>query len=206
MKKRLAIIGASELGNQIAHYAPISVNKYEVVGFFDDFANGDLILGKVADIAAVYERDVFDCLIVGVGYKSMSFRSTIFNRYCGKIPFATIIHPSCYVDETAIIAEGCVLYPHVTIDKNVRLNGNALVNLGCVIAHDSVVGQDTFIAPSVTVAGFCVIGEQNFIGVGAVVKDGVEIIGNVVIGAGTIIISNVVESGTYVGVPAKRIK
>lgn len=76
---RLAIIGAGDLGIQIAHCA--KRNGKEVVGFFDDFACpginiiGISVLGKISDIH--YLSTQFDELLIGIGYKHMDFREHI---------------------------------------------------------------------------------------------------------------------------------
>jgi len=44
------------------------------------------------------------------------------------------------------------------------------------------------------------------IGAGAVVTDKISICDNVIIGAGSVVIRDIEDAGTYVGNPAKRIK
>ena len=44
-----------------------------------------------------------------------------------------------------------------------------------------------------------------FLGAGAVIADKIIVCSNSVIGAGAVVVSDITTSGTYVGVPAKRI-
>ena len=52
--------------------------------------------------------------------------------------------------------------------------------------------------------GDCRIGEFTFVGSGAVVANGVSIANNVVIGAGAVVCSDINDSGTYIGMPARK--
>ena len=45
-----------------------------------------------------------------------------------------------------------------------------------------------------------------FVGSGSVVAQGIEIADEVVIGAGSVVIKNIMELGTYAGNPARKIK
>src|ERR1051325_9899258 len=108
--KRLAIIGSGDLGLQIAHHSN-AIGIYKTVGFFDDYAArgsskaGLPVLGTLEDVTPVFEKGVFDSLMIGIGYKHLEVRGKIFNRFKGKIPYASIIHPSSYVDASCTIGE-----------------------------------------------------------------------------------------------------
>lgn len=69
----------------------------------------------------------------------------------------------------------------------------------------SIINTITHIAPSVTICGRVKIGNNVFCGVGCKIVDNVSICDNVTLGAGAIVIDDIIESGTYIGVPAKRI-
>ena len=50
------------------------------------------------------------------------------------------------------------------------------------------------------------IRESAWIGAGATVSNNLQICGSCMIGAGAVVIKSLTESGTYVGVPAEKIK
>src|SRR5699024_4749039 len=108
--KTLAIIGAGELGKQIAHYA-ITDNHFSKIVFFDDFTqeefiNGHPVIGGIDSINKVYLKERFNALMIGIGYKHMKVRKQLFNHFKKlNIPFAKIIHSTSYVDPTANILE-----------------------------------------------------------------------------------------------------
>lgn len=210
MKSILAIIGCGELGMQIANYATID-NHYKDVVFFDDFSdvnkvNGYRILGKIDSIAQAFQDHKFSELFLGIGYNHMEIRKRVFNNYYGKIPFGKIIHSTCYVDQTAVIKEGTIIYPYSIIDKNVRINENVLINLNTVIAHDSIVNRHTIISPKVAIAGFVDIGESCVLGINSTIIDNISIAPETQIGGGSVVIKSISEKGLYVGNPVRYIR
>ena len=205
MSKILAILGAGELGQQIANFA-VSDGHYSKVLFYDDFSAESNIQGKSEDLLSDYSQNKFSELIIGIGYHHLQPRKEKYEAFKDKIPFGKIIHSSCWVDSSARIGDGCILYPNCTIDKNVIIDDNTILNLNCTIAHDTKIGSHSFLAPSVTIAGFCSIGEQSFLGVGTVITDSVTINSNIKTGAGTVVVKNLSQPGLYIGVPSKIIE
>lgn len=209
--KNLAIIGSGDLGRQIAHFAAMC-GLYEVIGFYDDFketnevVSGLQVLGNIANVLEHYEAGMFDEILIGIGYKHLAFKKKLYNEFSDKVPFATIIHSSCHVDDTAEICSGTVLYPGCIIDQRVKIGHNNLLNLGCCIAHDSVIGPHSFLSPSVTIAGFVKIGEQCNIGINATVIDDVKIANQVQLGGGAVVIKDLHKNGLYVGNPSRYIR
>lgn len=90
---------------------------------------------------------------------------------------------------------------HPTILKN-RVKTGDLVH----VAHNAIIGPDSLLAPCCSVSGRAVIGSRCFIGANSSVRDGVYIGDDVIIGMKSAVIKDCMESGTYAGVPAKRIK
>jgi sugar O-acyltransferase (sialic acid O-acetyltransferase NeuD family) len=209
--KKVVLIGAGELGKQVAHY--ISQDPgIEVMGFYDDFKTsgenigGVKILGEINRIIQDYENKKFDEALITVGYKHFEFRESIFNMYSNKIPFAVFVHPSCVVDKSVSIGKGTVLYPGCLIGQNVIIGSNVVLNLGVSISHDSLVKSHSFIAPNAAIAGFSVVGERCFVGIQATISDNLLIADDVIIGAGSVVLKSISTKGTYAGSPAKKIK
>ena len=211
--KKLAIIGAGELGLQIMELIKESTEKFNLVGFYDDyctkgdmFSQGHLILGDLNDVQNDFDQGVFEQLFIAIGYKHLQEKKAIFERFSTNIPFAIIIHQASIVHKSVKIGQGVAVYPGCIIDKNVIIRDNVLLNLGVVLSHDSEFHSHSFFAPRVVVSGFVVIDELCFIGTGAVINDNLKIESNVTIGAGSVVIRSLKKNKTYVGNPAKEIK
>lgn len=209
---RLAIIGSNDLAELIAHHAPAS-GGWEVVGFFDNRKPADTaigtyghVLGDVNSIESLYAEGHFDFLAIGIGYTQFPFRKETFERFKGTIPFANIIHESTYVDPSAVLGEGIVVLPGSVLDFATMLGDNVLLNTGVRIAHHTRIEAHSFIGPGVVMAGKSVIEECCFIGVGATITDNVTIAARTLVGAGSLVAKDIVQAGTYVGCPARRIK
>ncbi len=205
MNKVLAILGAGELGKQIANFA-LKDNHYNKVCFYDDFNVNEEIKGNTNDLISDFNNKLFDELIIGIGYIHLKASEEKYTFLKNKVKFGKIIHSTSWVDQSAIIGDGCVIYPKCVIDKNVIIKNNTILNLSCTIAHDTTIGSSCFLAPSVSVAGFCEVENQCFLGIGTTIKDNIKIVNHTTIGAGTVVVKNIIEKGIYVGNPAKCIK
>ena len=206
----LAIIGSGHLGQQIANYA-ISDSHFDDVVFFDDFTNikfvnGFKIIGSTDSIIDAYEKKIFSKILIGIGYNHIIARKKFFDQFYGVVPFATIIHSTCWVDKSATVKEGCVLYPGCIIESNVTIEYNTLLNVACSISHDSKIGAHSFLSPRVAIAGFVNAGECCIYGINSIIIDSVDIMKNIRLGAGTVVIKNIDKQGLYVGNPHKFIK
>jgi len=210
MDKTLAIIGAGHLGQQLAHYA-VADNHYAKVVFFDDISTekssgGFEILGTTAAIDNCFSENKFDEILIGIGYKHLSVRKSLFENLSGRIPFGTIIHSTAWADPTAKIAPGCVVYPGCLIDANAVLSENTILNIGCTIAHDSFIGKHCFLSPRVAIAGFVKIGDECIIGINATIIDNISVTSHIQLGGGTVVIKNLESAGLYVGNPSRFIR
>lgn len=205
---RLAIIGSGDLGLQIAYHCKTD-GGFEIAGFFDDYETpgnlkyGNKILGGIEDVESEYQKGNFDLLLIGIGYKHFEFRKNTFERFKGKIPFANFIHSSSYVDPSAVLGEGVIIYPGCSLDMLSIIGNNVLLNTGCVVAHHSAVGDHSFLSPSVSLAGFVDVKPLVSLGIGTVVIDNIVIQSGVRTGAGAVVTKNIDKPGLYVGIPAE---
>lgn len=208
--KTLAIIGSGDLGQQIAHYA-LSDNHYDKVVFFDDFSNEKNVnsiplIGKTADIEKAFEMKQFDELLIGIGYKHLTVKKDLFEKFKNKIPFGKVVHSTSWVDPTAVIEEGSVIYPGCIIDAKSIIKENVVLNIGCSIAHDTTIGEHSFLSPRVAVAGFVTVEEQCVLGINSTIIDNINISSNTQIGAGALVIKSIERRGLYVGSPVRFIR
>ena len=102
------------------------------------------------------------------------------------------------VGEHAFIFENNVVQPFVTIGDNVVLwSGNH-------IGHHSTIGNNCFVSSHVVVSGFCEIGEACFMGVNSTVSNNTKIGRNCVVGASALVLSDVADNQTVVGIWKKK--
>ena len=72
--------------------------------------------------------------------------------------------------------------------------------------HNVQIGDYTTIAPNAVILGFVNIERKCYIGANSSILPHITICEDVIIGAGTVVTKDITEPGTYVGIPARRIK
>lgn len=116
------------------------------------------------------------------------------------------ISPKAYCGIMTKIGIGCFVAHMCTICAGTEIGENSILGTSCVIAHDCQVGRHCFVGPNATLAGYARLGDMVFIGAGATVIDKISICSGAIVGAGATVIDDITEPGTYVGIPARRIK
>lgn len=163
------------------------------------------VIGTDDDIPAYVDKADF---VITVGFiKNSSTRIRLFNQVKdvgGKL--ATIIASTAYVSKYASIGDGTVVLHHAFVNAGARVSENVIVNSCANIEHDAVIGAHTHVSTGVMVNGEVYIGQRCFIGSQSVIANNIHICDDVIIGAGSVILKDIIEPGTYVGNHAIRVK
>ncbi|HEY0443316.1 MAG TPA: acetyltransferase [Candidatus Limnocylindrales bacterium] len=131
-------------------------------------------------------------------------RGALMDRLVGEgRSLATIVHPSAVIARTAIVEDGCVIFPNVVVGARTRIGAGTIVNRGVLIGHHSVVGPGAFLAPGANVAGGVTIGRGVHVGIGAIVRDDCSIGDEATVGAGAVVVRDVPAGITVIGLPAR---
>ncbi|MPN11845.1 UDP-N-acetylbacillosamine N-acetyltransferase [bioreactor metagenome] len=93
----------------------------------------------------------------------------------------------------------------VVINSSTRIGKGCIINTNSSIDHDNILGDYVHISPGSCIAGTVSIDNACWLGTGSVISNNINICGNCIIGAGAVVVKNITESGTYIGVPARRI-
>ena len=108
------------------------------------------------------------------------------------------------MDKTALFSLTYGLYVVGSMDGDRPVG--CIINTCASVDHDCVLEDFVHVAVGAHVAGTVSIGAGTWIGAGATVSNNLQICGGCMIGAGAVVIKSITESGTYVGVPAEKIK
>lgn len=103
------------------------------------------------------------------------------------------------------IGEGSIICAHTIITVNVYIGNHVIINLDCTIGHDAVLQDFVSLYPSVNVSGKTNIGRAVELSTGMQIIQGRTVRDYSIVGAGAVVIRNIEDEGTYIGVPAKRI-
>ena len=145
---------------------------------------------------------------IGVGQPHL--RQKIWHKFHNPMfSWPRLIHQSVIFDSKQgqiEMGQGSILFPGCILTSQINIGRHVHINVGSSISHDVRIGDFCTLSPGVRLAGKVCLGERVFLGMGALVAENIRICADVVIGAGAVVLCDIIESGTYVGVPAKKIK
>lgn len=198
---RLIIIGASGHGKVVADIAKLC--GYTEIVFLDNNPEikecvGYPMLGADSMTAEI-EGEIF----IAVG--NSEIRQRLMDRDDGRV-FPTLIHPSAVVAEGTLIEAGSAVMAGTVINPGVRIGKGCIVNTSSSIDHDCVLGDYCHVSVGAHLSGMVVVGNHVWIGTGVTVSNNVNICSDVIIGAGAVVINDIEESGTYIGIPVKKME
>lgn len=198
--KRLVIIGASGHGKVLADIAV--KNGYDAIVFLDDNekiqeCSGYPVVGRSSDIGKI-NADMI------IGISDAHIRQQMQESFTnGNI--VSLIHPDAAVAGAVSIGIGTVVMAGAVINPGAMIGKGCIINTCSSVDHDCKVGDFVHIAVGSHLCGAVTVGQKTWIGAGATVSNNVSICHNCMIGAGAVVIKNIENSGTYVGVPAGKI-
>jgi len=117
----------------------------------------------------------------------------------------TLVHRTAVVASSARLGRGVCVMMGAMINSDVTLGENVCVNTGAIVEHDCTVGAHSFVASGAALAGGVQVGEAAFIGMRAGIRQGCRIGLRAVVGGGAMVLADVPEATTVVGIPAKQI-
>ena len=208
--KDLYIIGAGGFGREVAWLVERINEKgptWNIKGFIDD---NELLWGTMEDDYKVvggceYLKTLGDVYAVcAVG--SARIRKIIIEEFKEtEVKFATVIDPSVITSKRVEIGEGTIICAGTILTVDIKIGNHVIINLDCTFGHDDIIEDFVTVYPSVNVSGNVVVGQCSELGTGMQIIQGKKVTANTIIGAGAVVVRDCLESGTYVGAPAKKI-
>ena len=205
MKDKLIIIGASGHGKVVADIA-IKMNKWQSIAFLDDDESiktsmGLEVIGRTAD-AFTYKDEADFFVAIGSNTTREKIQEKLIEQGINVI---CLIHPSAVIDTNVEIGFGSVVMAGVVINSSSRIGNGCIINTSSSLDHDNVIEDYVHISPGVRAAGSVRVGKGSWIGIGSVISNNVNICSGCKVGAGAVVVKDIAEPGTYVGVPVRRV-
>lgn len=199
--KQIVIIGASGHGKVVADVA--RKMGYEDICFLDD--NEKLReCGGYPVAGRSYEWSKYNCdIFVAIGNAKTRER-LMGDLKESQVPI--LIHPNAVVGENVSIGAGTLVVAGAVINPGATIGKGCIINTCASVDHDCRIGDYVHVSVGAHVAGTVEVGKGSWIGAGAVVSNNLRICDGCMIGAGAVVIKDIKEAGTYVGVPAKKIR
>lgn len=182
------------------HAREVACQINQPVTFFvdDEFAKGE--------IRALSTFDPLEFNIM-IAVADCNLKKSIADKLPKQTRYFSFIHPTALImDKNVTIGEGSFIGAHSILTTNIKLGKHSLINRGNQIGHDCVIGDYFSMMPNAVVSGNVEISDCCWLSTNSSIREKIKITNNVTIGLGGVVVKNILESGTYVGVPVKKIK
>lgn len=199
MKSKIVIIGAGGQGRVVADIARLV--GYSQILFLDD-GDAACAAGKVSDYPQ-YLSDADFFVAIGNGAVRRKVQ-TMLEENGAQI--ATLIHPNAVVAKDVPIGQGTVVMAGAVINPGAKVGCGNIINTCASVDHDCKVGDYLHIAVGARICGTVHLEDDSWIGAGAVIIQGLQVCAGCMIGAGAVVVKSITEQGTYLGVPARKVK
>ena len=203
MSKEVIILGTSGHGKVVLDIVQRCGDR--VLGFLDDNPLGETFMGlPVLGGCGDYRRWPEAQFVIAIG--SAAVREKL-SRSMEGVRWYTAIHPDAVVSQLdTSIGEGSVVMANAVVNAGARIGRHCIMNTGSVVEHDNRIGDFVHISVGANLAGTVRVGDHTWVGIGAVISNNLTVCADCMLGAGAVVVRDITEAGTYVGVPAQKIK
>jgi sugar O-acyltransferase (sialic acid O-acetyltransferase NeuD family) len=206
MRRPLFIYGAGGLGREVLALVR-RLEEWEPKGFIDDGVRKGNIVNGIPLVGGMDEIKMMDAIDIVIAIGSPLLKQRIVAQMNGKVRFPFLIDPkaaildpsSVHINAGSIICSGAVLTTGIFVGEHV------LVNLNATVGHDTSIGSFSSVMPGVNIAGEVKIGEGVLLGSGCNIMNRSSVGKNAQVGMGAVVLKNVGDGETVVGIPAKAI-
>lgn len=133
-------------------------------------------------------------------------RYDIAQRLPKETQFFTFIHPTALLLGDVEIGEGSFIGAYSILTTNIQIGKHAILNRGNQIGHDCKIGNYFSAMPGAIVSGNVRIFDVVYMGNNSSIREKLLIHTLSTIGMNSAVVKHIEEPGTYVGVPARKIK
>lgn len=182
------------------HAREVAVQINNTVDFFvdDEYSN------QYVRPISTFNPEVYMMMVAVADPK---YREEIVKRLPKETRYFKFIHPTAQIFAKDVeIGEGSFIGANTIITSNVKIGKHAILNRGNQIGHDCRIGDYFSAMPGAIVSGNVTIGDSVYLGTNSTVIEKKQISSNIIIGANGVVVKNIINPGTYVGVPAKLLK
>ena len=159
---------------------------HKVAGFIDDFNAGENILGTFSEVQVSYGPADYS-IAIAIGSDDLAARWAVYDKVLkAGYQCPPLIHPASYVDRTASVSNGAIIFPGCVVGYRSTIDELAVLNHAAVVSHDCNVGQNVFVCPNASICGFSKVGRDSFVGAGVVVVGPVTVAAGSFIKAGSV--------------------
>jgi UDP-N-acetylbacillosamine N-acetyltransferase len=202
---KISVIGAGGHSRSSLKLVQSYFSDYEIEVFDNNYNGRRAELIKNCCLVGSEEDISCDSLIfLSIGDNDR--RAILFKKYYDRIIKNNLKHSSSIIEDEVNFGISNQIYANTYFNLYVKIGDNNIINTSAILEHEVVIGNHNHISVGAKICGRTQIGNKCFVGAGAILIDRISIGDCVTIGAGAVVINDILESGVYAGVPAKKIK
>lgn len=204
MNDAVAIFGTGGFAREVACILHDQGRGDRIVAFHepDEVYRARELLG-----VPVQPQSVFDPrrqrAVVGIGNPAL--RQKVVGELPSDTVFDTLIHPTVVMSQWVEVGAGSIICAGCVLTCQISIGEHCHINLNTTVGHDCTFGDFCTVAPGTNISGNCEFGNRVNVGTQASFRQHVRVCDDAVIGMGTVVVKDIVEVGTYMGVPAKKV-
>lgn len=209
--KKIIIVGAGGMGGD-TQWLIERINRasatYDLLGYVDDgILKGNLVndypvLGGMEVLEKIKEPV---CAAFAIGNPQIRRKLLEQCRKNDAITYPNLIDPSVIMSDRVKLGQGNIICASVILTMNLTIGDFNLICNRSIVGHDDCIGDFNTLYPGVLLSGTVTLKDRIQVGTGSQVIQGLKIENDIIIGAGGTVIQDLLEPGTYVGAPVKRV-
>lgn len=204
--KDIVIVGASGFAQEIKWLID-RINAvapyWNFLGYIDNNAHDCNVIGDDTYLFN-YSKELY----VAIAIADTDLRARLAEFYSGNrmLRFPNLTDPSVILSESVSTGVGNIICAGCILTVGVELGSFCIINLDCTIGHGAVIENFVTVNPGVNISGNARLEKGVNLGTGSQILQGRCVGMNTVIGAGSVVLRDIPNDCTAVGVPAKIIK
>jgi len=206
--KRLMLVGAGGCGREVAsmvRHLNQADPTWDILGFLDDnpaiegqIVSGTVVLGPIEML-----RDFPDAYCACCVAEPWTKMQLVERAGSLGARWATLVHHTAVVMDTASLGEGCILLPHSAVTTDACLGRHVHLNYHSAAGHDSYLGDYVTLSSFVDITGHVRLETGVFVGSGASVLPEKTVGEHAVVGAGAVVTKDIPPRAIVMGIPAR---
>ena len=210
--KKIVILGAGDFGREVAWLIE-GINKaklqYKIMGYLDDDTKkiGETFydypchgpISMLTDLAS--DEDV--CAVIA--NQSSEIREHIVSLFPGFAHWETLIHPSANIARSVQIGKGSIICAGVNISVDTMIGDFCMLNMAATVGHDCRIGNFVSVMSGTCICGHVTVLDHAYLATNSSVMPFKKVGRSAKVGAGSVVLRNVNDEITVMGVPAVSI-